>query len=58
MPKPRAPASVKRIYEGVFICMRCNAKMRSDVLRVKSGKVKCRKCNSNELRSKKKERKA
>ena len=58
MPKPRAPATVKRVYERVFVCMKCNAKMRSDVLRVKAGKIKCRKCNSKQLRPKKKERKA
>jgi len=58
MGKLRAPATVKRVYERVFICMKCNAKIRSDVLRVKAGKVKCRKCNSKQLRVKKKDRKA
>ena len=58
MGKPRAPATVKRIYERVFICMKCNAKIRSDTLRVKAGKIKCRKCNSKQLRAKKKDRKA
>ncbi len=58
MPKARAPAAVKRVYERVFVCMKCHAKIRSDVLKVKAGKVKCRKCNSKELRPKKKERKA
>jgi len=58
MGKARAPAAVKRVYERVFICMKCNAKLRSDVLRVKAKKVKCRKCNSKQLRPKKKDRKA
>ena len=57
MAKLRAPATIKRVYERVFICMKCNAKIRSDVLRVKAGKVKCRKCNSKQLRVKKKDRK-
>lgn len=58
MGKLRAPATVKRVYERVFICMKCNANIRSDVLRVKAGKVKCRKCNSKQLRVKKKDRKS
>lgn len=58
MPKARAPATVKRVYERVFVCMKCNAKIKSDVLRVKAKKVKCRKCKSKELRPKKKDRKA
>jgi ribosomal protein L40E len=44
-----------RLFENVFICLRCNAKIRADPLKVKKKLVKCRKCNSYKLRPKAKE---
>ncbi|MBR9682802.1 MAG: hypothetical protein GOV02_03940 [Candidatus Aenigmarchaeota archaeon] len=58
MVKTKIEASVNRIFNRVFICMKCNAKIRADILKVRDKKVKCRKCKSNALRQKKKERKA
>ena len=46
----------KRLFQNVFICMKCNAKIRSSIVKVKKGKIKCRKCGSKELRLKAKER--
>jgi len=40
-----------RLFANVWICMRCNAKMRSSP---GNKPVKCRKCNSKSLRLKKK----
>lgn len=57
MPKTKIEAVMKRIYERVYVCMRCNAKIRADDRKVKIGKVKCRKCYSKDLRLKSKERK-
>jgi len=57
MPKTKIEAVTKRIYERVYVCMRCNAKIRADASKVKIGKVKCRKCYSKDLRLKSKERK-
>lgn len=57
MPKERVGAVTKRIFEGVFVCMRCNAKIRADPRRVRARKVKCRKCGYKGLRPKSKERK-
>ncbi|NIM46982.1 MAG: 50S ribosomal protein L40e [Candidatus Aenigmarchaeota archaeon] len=57
MPKTRVEAVTKRIYSRVFVCMKCNAKIRADARKVKIGKVKCRKCYSKQLRPKSKERK-
>ena len=57
MPKIKIEAVTKRIYDRVFVCMKCNAKMRADTLKVKSGVIKCRKCKSKDLRAKSKERK-
>ena len=57
MPKTRVEAVTKRIYERVFVCMKCNAKIRADSRKVKTGKIKCRRCYSKQLRPKSKERK-
>jgi len=46
-----------RLFDRVFICMDCNAKIRADLSKVRAGKVKCRKCGSKKLRLKKKESK-
>ena len=57
MPKTKIEAVTNRLYDRVFVCMRCNAKIRADASKVKAGKVKCRKCYSKDLRLKSKERK-
>ncbi len=57
MPKTKVEAVTKRIYSRVFVCMKCNAKIRADARKVKARKVKCRKCYSKQLRPKSKERK-
>ncbi len=57
MPKTKIEAVTKRIYDRVYVCMRCNAKIRADSKKIKLGKVKCRKCYSKDLRLKSKERK-
>jgi ribosomal protein L40E len=57
MPKIKIPAAMNRIYERVWVCMRCNAKIRADAEAIKSGKIKCRKCKYKGLRPKSKERK-
>jgi len=57
MPKTKIEAVTKRIYNRVFVCMKCNAKIRADARKVRAGKIKCRKCYSKDLRPKSKERK-
>ncbi|MBI4015584.1 MAG: 50S ribosomal protein L40e [Candidatus Aenigmarchaeota archaeon] len=57
MAKVKMAAAFNRIYERVWVCMKCNAKIRADSGQVKSGKVKCRKCGYHGLRQKNKERK-
>jgi len=46
----------RRLYTNVFVCMKCNAKLRTTMDKVKRGKSKCRKCGSKALRLKAKER--
>lgn len=50
MPKQRFPEAEQRLFQRVFICMKCGARIRSDLMKVKAKKVKCRKCKSKELR--------
>ena len=47
---------MEREFKNMFVCMKCNAKLRSDPFMVREGKVKCRKCGSKDLRMKAKER--
>jgi len=55
MPKIKIEAVSKRLYDRVWVCMRCNAKLRTDSERVKARKVRCRKCGYHGLRQKSKE---
>jgi large subunit ribosomal protein L40e len=57
MPKAKVPAAMARLYERVYICMRCNAKIRADAQKVMQRRIKCRKCGYKGLRPKSKERK-
>jgi len=50
MAKERSPEAEKRLYNRMFICMKCGARMRADLLDVRAGKVKCRKCRRKQLR--------
>jgi len=45
LPEVRA-----RIFDRIFICRRCSARIRADPSKVRMGKVKCRKCKSKNLR--------
>lgn len=51
-------AAKTRLFNRVFICMDCNAKMRADPQKVRAKKIKCRKCGNKDLRVKKRIRKA
>ena len=46
-----------RKFKNVFVCRKCKSKIRADYLKVREGKVKCRKCGSRALRPKRKEKK-
>ena len=57
MVKQRFPEAEQRLFHRVFICMKCGARIRADLVKVKTGKVKCRVCKSKKLRAIKKEHK-
>lgn len=48
----KIPAAQARLFKNIFVCKNCKAKIRAEPIRVISGKVKCRKCNSKALRPK------
>jgi ribosomal protein L40E len=56
MPKKIPEAVAKRLFLNMYICMDCNARMRTTLDKVKKKKVKCRKCGNKNLRLKAKER--
>ena len=45
----------KRLFDNVFVCGKCKAKIRANPFKVRDKKIKCRKCGSTELRPKSKE---
>jgi len=47
------PEAAHRLFNNVFVCKVCKAKIRADSRKIREGKVKCRKCGSRELRAKK-----
>jgi ribosomal protein L40E len=57
MAKQKFPEAEKRLFHRIFICMNCGARLRTDLIRVKEGKVKCRKCRRKALRAIHKEHK-
>ena len=58
MVKKIFPEAVKRLFHRVFVCRKCKSKIRADYIKVREGKIKCRKCGSIYLRPKRKEKKA
>lgn len=50
MAKARIPEAEARLFSRVFICMHCGSRMKTDMMKVKAGKVKCRKCRRKALR--------
>lgn len=44
------PEAEARKFHNVFICKKCKSKIKGPNLKVIEGKIKCRKCNSKELR--------
>lgn len=54
----KIPEAVARLFQNVWICRRCKKKIRADILKIKSGNVKCPKCGQSSFRQKSKEKKA
>ena len=50
MSKHKFPEAEERLFNRVFICMKCGVKNKGDLIKVREGKVKCRKCRAKRLR--------
>ncbi|MBT4651472.1 50S ribosomal protein L40e [Candidatus Woesearchaeota archaeon] len=44
----------KRKFKNIFVCRRCESKLRAPSLKVSQGKISCRKCACKTLRPKRK----
>ncbi len=51
MPKHKFPEAEERLFNRVFICMKCGARKRGDLVKLRAGKLKCRRCRSKNLRA-------
>jgi len=47
--------AAERLFKNVFVCRRCKTKIRADPMKVRLGKVKCRRCGYKKLRLKHKD---
>jgi ribosomal protein L40E len=45
------PEADARNFHNIFVCRKCKSKIRALNIKVIEGKVKCRKCNSKDLRT-------
>jgi len=46
----KIPAAQARLFKNIFVCKVCKSKIRTEPIRVITGKVRCRKCKSSALR--------
>ncbi len=47
-------AAQKRFFLNVYVCKKCNQKIRTQAVRILAGKVKCPRCQSRSFRPKRK----
>lgn len=45
------PEADARLFRNIFVCRKCKNKVRASNMKVLAGKVKCRSCNSDALRT-------
>ena len=46
----KLPATQARLYKNVFVCKKCQTKIRANPQKILEGKVKCRKCGKKAFR--------
>lgn len=44
------PEAQARLFKNKFACKKCKSVVKSDIMKIIAGKVKCRKCGSKALR--------
>lgn len=50
----KIPIAQNRMFQNVFICRDCNKKIRTQMVRVLAGKIKCSRCSGHAFRPVKK----
>jgi len=50
----KIPEAQKRLFKNIFVCKKCQTKIRADPQKILKGKVKCRKCKKKAFRPLKK----
>ena len=46
----KVPVAQERMFHDVFVCKKCNKKIRSQAVRITAGKVQCPKCKGKSFR--------
>ena len=44
------PEAQNRLFKNVFVCKKCQSKIRAEPLKILEGKIKCRKCKKKAFR--------
>jgi predicted Zn finger-like uncharacterized protein len=42
--------AMDRLYKNIYVCKKCQTKIRASPIRILGGKVKCRKCKKSTFR--------
>ncbi len=50
----KIPEAQNRLFKNVFVCKKCQSKIRAEPLKILEGKVRCRKCSGKSFRPLKK----
>jgi len=48
--------ATNRLFKNIFVCKKCQSKIRAEPQKILKGKVKCRKCKKSAFRPLKKSR--
>jgi len=50
----KIPEVQNRLFKNIFVCKKCQSKVRADAQKILKGKVRCRKCGKDAFRPLKK----
>ncbi len=50
----KIPEAHNRLFKNMFVCKKCQTKVRAEASKILKGKVKCRKCKKSAFRPLKK----
>lgn len=52
----KIPEAGARLFDRMYVCLKCKSKIKANPSKVKLNKIRCRKCGYNQLRAKVKEK--